>query len=268
MADQQTVDQEVKNNAGLEIGIGKGDKAVFPTMGHVKVTSSTEMIKWFKPLFSVFEDFAGFRSNWNTQTNQFYLSACFIQGDYAPDACVAFRPNVVKGSKSSGWARVNSFNRATREGNRYHLQDEVRDAIGKYIGMLGRNRDRSINWENRNIVSQICDNPNTMNPRTYNLINFIDPILLLKEIFGSEVSMNTGTDAEGNAIFEDHAVEYGIIVTGPLELNSQFPQQIQITNTPIVNIPVKLQITQVDGKELEDSAAAIGMQYTSTLYIC
>ena len=287
-------DGNVANNTseqtdqGNLIGVAEEHKLVFPTLRHTMVTSSIELDGTFAQIFkSAYDDFTGFRPCRDRQTGRFYLTACFEQKQYPENASTAFEFGV-KQKESTGFERIQSLYRMTTEGNRFHLTDEAKKEIGRFVGIEGRDRNKDVLWNSAEVVSQLGD-PQTsfgMPSKTYNVINYIDPVILLKEVYGTKAKVYVGDENDVPQI-ETHLVEYEINVLGPLatpqymekemqrfalinqyyQFGQKVPDELMYNMDRYCYDPVKLMVHQVDGKVMETAAASVGYHYRNQLGI-
>ena len=279
-----------KNTSEQEnrIGLDEGNKLVFPTLNHSLITSSIELDGMFAQIFkAAYDDFVGFRPCWNLKTGRFTITACFEQKKYDESKVTAFEYGIKTDDNNSGLNRIQSLYRMASDGNKFHLTEEAKKQIERFMGPEARDRSREVLWNSVEVVSQLAD-PQTqvaMAPKTYNIINFIEPITLLHELYGTEANIYVGNKEDGSPIIERHKVEYDIHVIGPLPTQQfmqnemqkmMFIQRCQAQGQPVPEgifdqtysyDPVKLLVVQFDGVVMESSAEAVGLHYRNQLGI-
>lgn len=254
----------------LEIKVDPADRLVFPTTAHSEITTTAELDKKLGLLFkSTFADFYGLRPEYNFNTNRLTLAACFTHQAFNGGERVAFRPNNFKnGSDINGYERVSNFYLAINEGNKFHITEDAMDAIEPFIAFEARERSNGeVNWKANGLITEESENGTNnflmdYNRKTFSVIHFIDPIAMIKEIYGTSVNVYVGNDDSGNPMIEEHEVDYDIHVLGIVPNQYETMQQVY---SGITRAKLRLDIRQFDKEEMKKSAAAIGMVYNNNL---
>lgn len=259
----------------------------FPLTDRGTTMSTIEMDKQFKLLIgSVFEDIFGVRPSWNLATGRLTVSLFFDQAKHSPDAITAFKVNAVDGS-TGGLDRINRFFNLNAATSMFYLTDEAKEALAPFMADDAKNRDGSIRWESLDVVTQAQDNVSSFGmSKAYNVINYLNPVALLKAIYGDKAK-GIGTDDEGNYSIVERDVDYTIEIKGiqipqnngynnsmlfndiynPQFQMSQAQMYNEIMNKVIITDPLILKIYQIDTAGTEAASNNLGIRYQNNLKI-
>ena len=250
---------EAVDEQAMKIEVAPEDKLVFPTVAYSDITSSDKLCKDAKPLFGlVFGDFVGFGVNFNTLTGLFTMSAYFKQVDDAGDAFQAFSRDVTGkgGDQNSGIQRIQRFDRVASEGNKFHLNDDAAEMIAPFMHRAALTNNGEVNWKMAGVITTRAIQNTFSAPVTYSVINFIDPIKILREMYGAEADIYVGKDNAGNPVTEKKEVSYQILVMGSIATTPN-PYGVQQQDNP--EGPFKLDIRQVDVDSVHAAAKEVGL---------
>lgn len=246
----------------FEIVIEKDQKMKFPTLASSKLTSTDELCGWANRLFgSVFADYDGCVVKFNQSTGRLYMSLFFNQiGDAADGQLIAFEPaNATdKSDSNSGLRRIQALERTVINGNKYVITDAAKSALAKFVAKDNRGE---VNWNALNLITQNFEPAGYGfgKGKTQNVINLIDPRAVLRELFGTTISVYVGNDENGNPVFEDHNADYQILVLRALGFANQFAMNAQTTPE---EGPFEIDIRQVDQEQLIESQKRLGIATT------
>ncbi len=240
----------------MKIEVAQEDKLPFPTVAYSEYMSSDDFCKTAKPLFgTVFGDFVGFGVYLDTSAAMpvLTMSAFFKQVDDAGDAFQAFSRDVTgKNDQNSGIQRIQRFERVASEGNKFHLNDEAKEMIAPFMHVKALNHKGEVVWDRAGVVTYRASQSAFSAPITYSVINYIDPIKILREIYGSKANIYVGNDESGNAVIEEKEVAYQII---PMPMANGAGQMVQAGPEG----PFNLYINQVDLENAHSAAVAVGI---------
>lgn len=259
MSDQSNAQQQEENQA-LEFFIDKNDKLVFPTLANSILTTSDELCRMAKMIFQNFEDYYGTVAVINNGV--LTLSVHFAQIENRNDgAYYAFEPNgsLNGANKESGLRRIKQFDRTVTEGNKFSITENGKSAMGKFMSRQAKDQNGNVKWNALGVITQYSDAQLFGGtPILCNVINLVDPIAVLKELYGEEARLLTSIDEDGNAVLEETPVDYEILVLSSL----QVPGINGALNTPSNEGPFKIDIRQINKKQLKKSAQQVGMNLT------
>lgn len=238
----------------MTIEVAQEDKLPFPTVAYADYMSSDDFCKIAKPLFGVFEDFVGFGVYLDTNSNIpiLTMSAFFKQVDDAGDFQAFSRDVNGKNNQNSGIQRLQRFERVAAEGNKFHISDTAKEMIAPFMHPKALTNKGDVNWDKAGVITYRASQSAFSAPITYSVINYIDPIKILREIYGSKANIYTANDADGKPIINEKEVGYQII---PMPMANGAGQMLQSTPEG----PFNLYITQVDLENAHTAAIAVGI---------
>ena len=245
---------EAAEENAMKIEVAQEDKLPFPTVAYSDYMSSDDFCKTAKPLFGVFGDFVGFGVYLDTSANMpvLTMSAFFKQVDDAGDFQAFSRDVTGKNDQNSGIQRIQRFDRVAAEGNKFHLNDEAKEMIAPFMHPKALTNKGEVNWDRAGVVTYRASQSAFSAPITYSVINYIDPIKILREIYGSKANIYVGNDVNGNPVVEAKEVGYQII---PMPMANGAGQMLQAGPEG----PFNLYINQVDLENAHSAAVAVGI---------
>ncbi len=249
MSDVKTDVATEENAKVMKIEVAQEDKLQFPTVSYALYQTSDDFCKTANPLFEVFGDFVGFGVYLDTSTNipLLTMSAFFKQVDDAGDFQAFSRDVTGKNDQNSGIQRIQRFDRVASEGNKFHLNDEAKEMIAPFMHAKVLTNKGEVNWDRTGVVTYRASQSAFSAPVTYSVVNYIDPIKILREIYGSMANIYLG-----NGETAEKEVGYQII---PMPMANPTGQPMQSGPEG----PFQLYITQVDLKNAHQAAVAVGI---------
>lgn len=241
----------------MKIKVAQEDKLVFPSIAYSEITSSDKLCKDARPLFSVFGDFVGFGVNFNQLNGLFTMSAYFKQVDESDTGFKAFSRDITsKSDQSRGIQRIQRFDRVASEGNKFHLEDDAAEMIAPFMHRTVYTNNGEVNWDRNGVVTTRAIQSSFAAPITYSVINFIDPIKILREMYGAKANVYVG-NSDGAPVIEEREVSYQIFVMGSIASMTPNPYGGPMQENP--EGPFKLDIRQVDVNETHKAAKEVGL---------
>ena len=247
-------------------------KEAFLGMDLHTMMSSIDLDKKFKTLFEdTFADFVGFRPAWNMNNGRFTLSAFFVQKEFKDGVKTAF--TMQKQDKSAALtARIKRMQNIASNASFFELSEDAKNAFKDYMAIEAKDvSGKNIRWDNNDVVCQLGDPVQGQigMSKTYNVIHYIDPLPLLRTLYGEKADMVDGYDDDGNPLVREVDVDYDIAVLG-IQTNINAMNGVQEPNvmaTGITNKPVVLDIHQVNSKGMQAISKSLGIQYRNALGI-
>ena len=256
----------------MSIKVAQEDKLPYPSVAYINYTLSDEFCKTANPLFkAVFSDFEGFgvwldidpTSNRQILTMSAFFNQYKDDKNLDPDKYRAFSyDGKGKDGKESGFARINRFERIAEEGNKFHITDEAKDMIAPFMHPRALTNKGEVNWDRTGVVTYRASQSGFgySAPITYSVVNFIDPVKILREIYGAKAEIYVGKGNDGVPVTELKDVAYQILAF-PV-LNNGQPRQSGPEG------PFNLYITQVDLENAHFAADAAGINVYFGPRIC
>ena len=260
MSEVTNVTEEVKTDQ-FSIDVDQEDKLKFPTLASSDLTSTDELCRWANMLFGdVFADYDGCVPKFNTQTGRLTLSLFFKQVEQSDGELYAFESAMNnKGNESnSGLRRIQRLENTVMNGNKFTLTDSAKSALAKFMAREVKNSHGEVNWSRLDLVTQHFEpayGSYGARGTTSNVINFVDPREVLRELYGTTVETYVGKDENGAAVFEQHETDYEIIVIRAIAM--QMPG-MQVPEEG----PFQIDIRQVDKQQLIESQKQLGVTTT------
>ena len=249
--------QEETNEAPLEFYIDQDSKLTFPTLAYSALTSTDELCRMAKVIFQNFADYYGISVNFNQNNGALTLSVHFAQiENQDPDKYYAFEPNgTFKGNKESGLRRIQQFEKTVTEGNKFTLSENGKSAMAKYMSKNARDQKGDVKWGALGLITQYSETPFGGQTVVCNVINFVSPIAVLRELYGDKARVLESVDENGQAVLTEVEVDYEINVLQSL----QQPNMYGALTTPPNEGPFKIDIRQINKVQLKKAAKEVGV---------
>lgn len=246
-----TSEEAKKEKDVFEIVVDQDSKMTFPTLASSKLETTDHLCELANTLFKpIFADWKGSVVNFNPNTGRLYMSLFFDQTIPVADGEIrGFEPlGGAKEESNSGLRRIQSFEQRQTEGNKFTISENAKSGLAKFIAK--DNRQTEVNWKALGLITQDGD-ANV----TRNVVNFIDPRAILREIYGTKINVFVGHDENGAPVFEEHEVDYQIIVlraSASAAMDNKRPEEG----------PFDIDIRQIDKAQLVDSQQKMGVRST------
>lgn len=192
------------------------EKAVFPATAQSWNCTSDDLCSSLHGLFGEpFKDFFGFSCELNLQTRRLLMNAVFMQTDRRENC--AFMANTDANGNLSPNERITRITSQNPRNNAFKMTKDAQEMIEPFMDPMFKKRNLEgkniVDWNDARIRSQQCQPNNNLygNNQVYEVIHGIDPILLLKEIYGSKVDLVSKDDNESTV---RKKVTYMIMVLG------------------------------------------------------
>ena len=201
-----------ENESKEKFSITVESKEPFPAVAKQDITTSTRLGHLFSKLFDVFEDFEGVKIEVNAY-GQIGVAAYFRHADFGNDALVAFCRDEKDPSKNDTMERIRRQRRIREEGVKFYPTKEAKEAFEDFLLPNIKNQ-KSIDW-NRIVADETNPTPYGT-AEVLSKIQFIDPVALLREIYGTKNDAGHDCDYKIDVISSKHSIgvpEYIFSVT-------------------------------------------------------
>ena len=238
--------EEAKN---YELEISDEQKNSFESVVSIAIKRTDKyLVPMAREIFgSVFEDLNSVAVKIDAN-GRFTMSLFFAQTEQAAGGTYAFN-FVAKEENASGFRRILALENCVKNGNKFTITDVAKGIFSKFMINEVKDHSGNVDWTKPGIITQQSGTTRAGLPVEFNVINFIDPIKLIKA-YTSNLDI-TAIDEAGNAVVENIDVDYQIqyLATLPTGYPGQFPPEYG---------PFRVQVTRLNKKALHEAMAEAG----------
>lgn len=239
----------------IELEIPENQKRVFESTASIAIKNTNEyLVPLADEIFgSLFDDFSGSVVK-QDKSGRLTISLYFAQTEQSAGGTYAFKSTVNEGAVG-GYERILRLENRVMNGNKFAITDEAKEVLAKFMVNELKSNNGEVNWGRLDVVSQYGEMNTYGSNAVYNVVNFIDPVKLIR--FSTSNLQVTSIDEAANAVVEDCDVEYAIGVLANLFV----PTPVAFGGTAMQNPdegPFLIQITRVNKKEMQNAMRAAG----------